>query len=173
MRQMDAKMTKGNFFKYYNKLSGSHKYLIFFEYDENIYCAITDKIAPRWCIESRESYRHNKNGTVAGGEQKWQMQMRKKHKEELVKKGAEVAMTSEEFAELGKVKANKGRRCEYWLHEKYNLGEHTDDTVRFDKGGDVCIDGIEYQVKFQNASLCNVRTLRNAQESARKNKKSA
>lgn len=171
MRQMDAKMTKGNFFRYYNKLSGCHKYLIFFEYCGFIYYATVDRIAPRWCIESRESYRHNKNGTTSGGEQKWIMSMKREHKEELVNKGAKIAMTKEEFEKLGEIKPNKGRRCELWLHKKYNLGEHKDDTLRFDKGGDVCIDGIEYQVKFQNASLTNVKSLRNAQDSARKLKK--
>lgn len=173
MRQMDAKMTKGNFFRYYNKLAGCHKYLIFFEYNKNIYCIVVDRIAPRWCTESRESYRYRKDGSRAGGEQKWSMSMSKKHKEELIKKGAEIVMTYAEFEELGKIKSNKGRRCELWLHEKFNLGEHKDDTVRFDKGGDVCINGIEYQVKFQNASLTNVRAIRNAQDTARKNKKVA
>ena len=170
MRQMNAKMTKGNFFRYYNKLSGCHKYLIFFEYNNNIYCAVTESIAPRWCIEARESYRRSKKTgeIIGGGEQKWIMSMKKKHKEELIKKGAEIAMTKEEFEELGNVYSNKGRRCELWLHEKYNLGKHENDTVRFDKGGDVCINGVEYQVKFQNASLTNVRAIRNAQDSARK-----
>lgn len=168
MRQMDAKMTKGNFFRYYNKLSGCHKYLIFFEYNGNIFCAVTNSIAPRWCIEARESYRYKKDGSRGGGEQKWIMSMKKEHKEELIKKGAEIAMTKAEFEELGNVYSNKGRRCELWLHERYNLGKHTNDTVRFDKGGDVCIDGVEYQVKFQNASLTNVRAIRNAQDSARK-----
>jgi hypothetical protein len=175
MKQMDAKMTKGNFFRYYNKLAGCHKYLIFFEYLGNIYCATTDRIAPRWCVEARESYRKSKKTgeVIGGGEQKWMMSMKNNHKEELIKKGADVAMTKEEFEKLGDIYSNKGRRCELWLHNKYNLGEHKNDCVRFDKGGDVCIDGVEYQVKFQNASLTNVRTLRNAQKDARKIQKGA
>lgn len=161
MRNMTATMTKGNFFRYYNKLAGCHAYLIFFAYGKEIYMATTDRIAPRWCIEARES---SKNG----GAQKWKMSLKKAQKEELINKGAQVVCSKEEFENIPY--NNKGHKCECWLHEHYNLGEYKPDSLRFDKGGDVCIDGIEYQVKFENASLTNVKVLRRAQDDARKNK---
>ena len=170
MRQMDAKMTKGNFFRYYNKLNGADKYIIFFEYGPQVYKAIVSHIAPRWCNESRESYRYNKNGERKGGEQKWSMYLNNKEKELLIRKGAEPVFTVAELNTMFPETKNKGRKCEKWLHEVYNLGEHRNDIDRFDKGGDVCIDGVEYQVKFQNASLTNVRAIRNAQDARRKAK---
>lgn len=162
-------MTKGNFFRYYNKLAGCHSYLIFFEYKKMIYMAKCDRIAQKWCYESRESYRYNKNGERKGGEQKWAMRLSQKHKEELIRKGAVVVFTAKELETMPA--SNKGRRCEWWLHQEYNLGEYHEDTDRFDKCGDVEIDGIQYQVKFENASLTNVRAIRRAQDSARAKKK--
>ena len=78
-------------------------------------------------------------------------------------------MTIEEFETIPY--KNKGHKCEYWLHKAYNLGEYKTDSIRFDKCGDVRINGIEYQVKFENASLTNVNILHKAQKDARKAKK--
>ena len=86
-------------------------------------------------------------------------------KNKLIKKGAVAVMTAEEFKKLPY--NNKGHNCEYWLHQTYNLGNYKPDHERFDKCGDVEINGIQYQVKFENASLTNVNTLHNAQKDAR------
>ena len=155
-------MTKGNFFRYYNKLAGCHKYLIFFGYGDSIYLAETEKIMPRWCVEGHES-------TSKGGHQKFRMSMKNKHKEELLRKGATKVFTKAEFSEMPY--GNKGHNCEWWLHQVCDLGTYKPDRERFDKCGDVCINGIEYQVKFENASLTNVNTLHNAQKDARERNK--
>ena len=152
-------MTKGNFFRYYNKLAGCHRYLIFFEYEQNIYLAETEKIMPRWVVESRTSSKR-------GGDQTFKMSMNKKHKEQLLRKGATRVFTKAEFEQMPY--GNKGHNCEWWLHQVCDLRTYTPDRERFDKCGDVCINGIEYQVKFQNASLTTVKTLHNAQKDARK-----
>lgn len=70
-------------------------------------------------------------------------------------------------------KKNKGHKCEYWLHEKYNLGKYQSDNIRFDKCGDVRINGVGYQVKFENASLTNVNVLHKAQKDARMTKRAS
>ena len=155
-------MTKGNFFRYYNKLAGCHKYLIFFRYKGDVYMAESDKIMPRWCVETRTSSKR-------GADQTFRMSMNLKHKEELIRKGANKLFTVAEFEEMPY--ANRGHKCEWWLHKMYDLGEYTPDRERFDKCGDVCINGIEYQVKFENASLTTVKTLHNAQRDARENKR--
>ena len=153
-------MTKGNFFKYYNKLNGADAYMIFFLYGGKLWMLKVPHIKPSWTKESRES-------SSNGGFQKWMMKNTKAIKEQYIRKGAVVVATEEEFNNMPYAN-NKGRRCEWWLHQIYNLSEYTPDNERFDKGGDVRIDGIEYQVKFENASLTNVRTLRRAQDDARK-----
>ncbi len=152
-------MTKANFFKYYNRLAGCHAYLVFFMYKGDVYMAQCHRIMPRWCIESRTSSKR-------GGEQTFRMSLNNSHKEQLIRKGAIKVFTVTEFDCMPY--ANKGHRCEWWLHQEYELGEYKPDRERFDKCGDVMIDGIEYQVKFENASLTTVSTLHNAQKDARK-----
>lgn len=150
-------MTKGNFFRYYNKLSGSDRYLVFFEHNGNIYMHDCPHIAPRWTHEEKES-------TKNGGWQKWKMYIDVAEKTRLAKT-ATMVMTVEEFNAIPY--KNKGHRCEYYLHKAYDLGTYTPDNLRFDKGADVTINGVGYQVKFENASLTNVNVLHKAQKAAR------
>lgn len=158
-RDYSKKMSKGNFFKYYNRLNGADAYMVMFLYDGKLWLFETSHIKPRWTVEARES-------TKNGGFQKWKMSLKKAHKEQLIKAGAVVVATAEEFNNMPY--SNKGHKCECLLHHLYDLGEYTPDRVRFDKDGDITINGIKYQVKFENASLTNVRTLRKAQDDARK-----
>ena len=159
MRNYTKPMTKGNFFRYYNKLNGADAYIMFFTYDGKLWMFKTSHIKPSWTVEARES-------SSNGGYQKWKIYLRKNHKEQFIKNGAEVVATVEEFDNMPY--KNKGHKCEWFLHQAYNLGEYAPDRTRFDKDGDVTIDGIKYQVKFENASLTNVKVLRRAQDDARK-----
>lgn len=151
-------MTKGNFMKYYHTLSASEKNLIFFVYKKMVYMAEVARIQPRWVYESRESTKH-------GGYQKFKMRLVQKEKERLIEQGAKEVMAYADFKNLP-VK-NIGRKCEYWLHQEYNLGDYTPNSLRFDKGPDVVINGVSYQVKFQTASLTNINVLHKAQRAAR------
>ena len=152
-------MTKGNFFRYYNKLSGADRYLIFFKNGGLVYIWDCEHIAPRWTKERYES-------SSKGGYQKFRMEMTKKDKNELIAKGARPVMTVEEFEAIPY--KNKGHKCECWLHKVCELGAYKPDRKRFDECGDVRINGTEYQVKFENASLTNINVLHNAQRDARK-----
>jgi hypothetical protein len=151
-------MTKGNFLRYYNRLTGADRTLVFFERNGYIYIYNCKHIAPRWVHEERES-------SSKGGWQKFRMYIPAAEKDKLVAKGAIPVMTSEEFAAISY--NNKGHKCEAWLHKTCNLGKYTSDNRRFDKCGDVTIDGIQYQVKFENATLTNVNVLHKAQKDAR------
>lgn len=152
-------MTKGNFMRYYRKLSGADAYIIFFIYKKMVYMAKIAHIQPRWVFQTRES-------SDKGGGEKFMMNIKKAEKLWLIDHGAEAVMTEAEFNTLP-YEENNGWRCEYWLHEAYGLGEYTPDHKPFDECGDVKLDGIEYQVKFQKASMTTVKTLHNAQKRAR------
>lgn len=154
-------MTKGNFFRYYNRLTGADRTLVFFEYKGNIYIHECHHIAPRWAHEEFES---SKNG----GHQKFKMYISTAEKAKLVGK-SHLVMTKAEFEAIPY--KNKGHKCEAYLHKACGLGEYTPDHVRFDECGDVEINGIQYQVKFQNASLTNVVVLHKAQAKARERRK--
>ena len=150
-------MTKGNFFRYYNRLTGADRTLIFFSHNGDIYIHECHHIAPRWAHEEFES---SKNG----GHQKFKMYLSASEKAKLAPKSYKV-MTCEEFEAIPY--KNKGHKCEAWLHMVCDLGNYTPDHKRFDECGDVEINGIQYQVKFQNASLTNVVVLHKAQKRAR------
>ena len=152
-------MTKGNFMRYYKKLSGADAYLIFFIYKHMVYMAKIAHIPPRWVYRTREA-------SDKGGKEKFMMRVAQKEQLALIKNGAEIVMTEEEFNALP-YDNNKGYRCEYWLHMAYDLGEYIPDHEPFDKCGDVKLDGVEYQVKFQTASMTTVQALHNAQRRAR------
>lgn len=153
-------MTKGNFFRYYNKLTGADRTLIFFKYKGDIYIYECHHIPQRWASEHFES-------KSKGGYQKFRLWVPAKEKPELIKKSVKVA-TAAELAALPY--KNNGHKCEAWLHKVCELGEYTPDSLRFDKGGDVVINGVSYQVKYQNASLTNVNVLHKAQKDARANR---
>ena len=150
-------MTKGNFFRYYNKLTGADGTLVFFTHKGNVYIYECKHIAPRWAKEEHES-------TSKGGWQKFRMYMSAAEKAKLVPK-AHLVMTVAEFNAIPY--NNKGHKCEAWLHEVCHLGAYKPDNKRFDMGGDVCINGVEYQIKFENATLTNVCVLHKAQKRAR------
>ena len=157
-------MTKSNFFRYYNRLTGADSTLVFFERNNLIYVWCCKHIAPRW---AHMEYESSKNG----GAQKFKMYISVAEKDKLIKKGAIPVMTVAEFEAIPY--KNKGHKCECWLHKVCDLGNYKPDRVRFDYCGDVEINGIQYQVKFENASLTNVDVLHKAQARARAMKKGA
>lgn len=156
-------MTLKNFLHYYHLLNGAQRYLLFFIYKKVVYVYNCKSLAPRWMVEARESTRN-------GGYMKWMLHVKEGEKAKLVSKSVPV-MTMEEWNSLPYAN-NKGHRCEYWLHKVLNLpGEYKPDHERFDKCGDVVIDGIQYQVKYQHASMTNVHTLAHAQADRRERRK--
>lgn len=156
-------MTAKNFFRYYNRLNGADRYFLIFHYAKYVWIVDVLHIALSWCVESRES---SKRGNI----QKWKIRAASLPKEKLVKKAVRM-MTIREFNQLTKGK-NKGDFCEAWLCENFGCVPSTSNkSARFDKCGDVVRDGIQYQVKYQNASLTNVKSLHNAQADARAKRK--
>ena len=154
-------MTTGNFFRYYNKLNGADRYFLVFPFKKNMYVADLRHLCSTWCTDTRESEQN-------GGWQKWMLKPGKLPKARLVKKAVWL-MTQKEFEEQRKAsKLNRGYFCEKLLCEKLGCVPATDvRTARFDKCGDVVYNGLQYQVKYQNASLTNVNTLHHAQADAR------
>ena len=83
------KMTKENFLRYYNKLTGADKTLIFFQFNNMIYLYECEHIAPRWVEKRFES-------SSKGGWEKYRMYINISEKKKLVKKST-VIMSVEEF----------------------------------------------------------------------------
>ena len=109
-----------------------------------------DKIQPRWVRSNYDTYDHSPKYTIY---------LTNKHKEQLIRKGAKTYMSEEDFLAINI--ENRGRKCEKWLYECTEQADaYKVDTVPFYIDGDITIDNIKYQIKFQNASLANVKTIK-------------
>lgn len=169
-------MTKGNFFRYYRVLSGADRYLIIFRFDGYIWAIDVEHIKPSWTIAKRES------GGKANPElQKYALSAAHLPKKSFTKSA--ICLMTEEELEVGAKnrqiargdkQINRGYFLEDWLCA--NMGAtpcSSNQHERFDKCGDIWMNGKQYQVKFENASLTNVRAIHNAQADARAARKGA
>ncbi len=146
-------MTKGNAIRYYRKFSGADKYILGFPYKKNIYMIILDEIMPRYTTVLRAS-------TKNGGGEKLQISLDNAKKEQLIRKGA-ICLGSEEL--VNEIPNNKGVSFERMVYRHFGQEPREKDSVGFWVGGDINIDGVEYQVKFGNAQIVAFSTLKNLQ----------
>lgn len=95
-----------------------------------------------------------------GGYEKLRLQMNKMQKYNLIINGnARKLMTEDSFLKKCKTdNLNKGQECEKISCEFRGI-EYKKDNVRFDKAGDVNLKRKQIQVKFENASLTQLRTI--------------
>ena len=92
-----------------------------------------------------------------GGQEKLQLRLRKKHMEQLIRKGAEKI----EFVADDK---NKGVAFEREIYRKNGQEPRAKDSVGFWKSGDITIDGKEFQVKRNGAQIVTFQTIHNLQK---------
>ena len=157
-----------SFLRSYNKLSGADLDFVGFEYKGFIYITIFERIPASICYKTRES-------TSKGGQPKVCIRMNNKQKEKYIKNGKAVQlMTYDDLMAIPtNQNTNRGHKLEKYfatLHAAENPHWKEGGHDRFDKGGDVVIDGLQVQIKFGNASLTNVDVLHRAQDAARARK---
>lgn len=138
--------------KTYNEMAFTHKYIWGFIYKKNVYMAITDESVLPFVtcldISSRHSgyslrFRPNNNQKVA------------------LLTSASVLCSERFFNEMVNAsKYNKGEIFEKLVTE-FHGQEWTKDNVPFTEDGDITVDGIPYQIKFQQATFCSEKSLLN------------
>lgn len=136
----------------YNEMAFTHKYIWGFIYKKNVYMAITDESVLPFVtcldISSRHSgyslrFRPNNNQKVA------------------LLTSASVLCSERFFNEMVNAsKYNKGEIFEKLVTE-FHGQEWTKDNVPFTEDGDITVDGIPYQIKFQQATFCSEKSLLN------------
>ena len=149
-------MKKENAIRYYRKFSGADAYILGFVYKHDLYCITVDEIMPRFM-------RIEKSSSKKGGHEKLQLRLNNKHMEQLIRKGAEKIGTEDDLLEIPK---NKGVSFERMVYRMNNQKPREKDSVRFDKGDDININGIEYQIKLNGAQIVEFRTLKKLQKKA-------
>ena len=147
-------MKKENAIHYYRKFSGADAYILGFVYKHDLYCITVDEIMPRFM-------RVEKSSSKKGGHEKLQFRLNNALKEQLIRKGAEKIGTEIDLLEIA---GNKGVSFERMVYRINGQEPRPKDSVRFDKGGDININGVEYQIKLDGAQIVEFRTLNKIQK---------
>ena len=140
-------MNKANVIRDYHKLSAADYYIIGFELNGYVYAVKQKRIYSKYLKTDRES-------TKNGGADILRLTFTKEQKKTLVKKLLPIA-TIEEMENA----KNRGEWFEKLIHTIYKQ-DYRKDTTRFDKQGDIKIEGQEVQLKFERATVANERTLK-------------
>lgn len=140
-------------FKKYKEFAGCTCYEIYFIYKKQLYKIEIKELEV-------EMVKLGKESSSKGGHEKLKLNITSAIKQSWLLSGkAKKVMTEQELInkaqELG---LNKGQTCEY-LSAKARHQEYTLDNTRFDKAGDVNLKRKKIQVKFENASLTQIRTI--------------
>lgn len=139
--------------KKYEELSGCTCYEIYFIYKGKVYKIELKTLDSDMVVITRES-------SSKGGHEKLKLAIKSSKKQEWILSGrAKEVMSEGNFTKIAvENKLNKGQTCEY-LAAKARKQEYKLDNVRFDKAGDVNLKRKRIQVKFENASLTQLRTI--------------
>lgn len=151
-------MTKGNAIRYYRKFSGADAYILGFIYKHELYAITVDEIMPRFMRVERSSVKK-------GAHEKLQFRLNNQHKEQLIRKGAQKIGTE---ADLLEIPNNKGVSFERMVYRMNGQEPREKDNIRFTEGGDINVNGVEYQVKLEGAQIVEFRTLNKIQKEMRK-----
>jgi hypothetical protein len=159
-RQREVKkmttITKNHAIREYRKYTAADGYIVCFLQGHGFYMAETEELMPRWMKMMEKSEGHD---------EKLQIDLKAHHKKELIRKGAVQLMTEEEFlAQKSKKAYNKGWMTEKVIFEHFGIEWDGPDKVRFDKDGDITINGKRYQIKFENAQVVTTTTIHKIQK---------
>ena len=141
---------KDELLRMYEETTAANRTVLGFEYEKRVYMAILDAIPASWVKLARESSKR-------GGESKLRLELNKTEKAKLLHKAIQVGTTEI----LQTVKNNKGDSWEKWVTEHYRQEWHKQ-SIAYNKDGDITVCGEKLQIKWENATLANESTIRNA-----------
>lgn len=140
-----------NLISRYNNLSFTHNYIFGFIYKKNVYAVVTtSEVLP---------YILTLDAASRGAGYALRFNPTNEQKVFLLSKGAEL-ICSKEYFEKTVVESNynKGEIFEKLCTE--NVGQQwMKDNLPFTEGGDLTVDRIAYQIKFEKATFTNEKTL--------------
>lgn len=136
----------------YNAIAFTHEYIWGFEYKGNIYMAYTDaSYMPYVCKLDKASRGYG-------------MALRfcpTKDQKVALLPYAEVLCSKKYFEEVySNSKYNRGEIFEKLVTEYFGQ-TWVKDNIPFTMDGDITVDGIAYQIKYQSATFCNEKSLAN------------
>lgn len=136
----------------YNAVAYTHEYIWGFEYKGNIYMSMTDSSAMAHVCKLDKASRGCGMALrfCPTTDQKLALMA-----------GAQVLCSKKYFEEVyADSKYNRGEIFEKMVTEYFGQ-EWEKDNVPFTEDGDITVDGIAYQIKFQKATFCNEKSIAN------------
>lgn len=135
----------------YNELSYTHTYMLGFEYRSNIYMAIVDREILPYVLKLDKASRG------AGYALRFKPNMAQKTL--LMSKGVQLICSKKFFEDsVANSKYNRGEIFEKMVTELYGQVWEKDN-IPFTEDGDLTVNGIAYQIKFQKATFTNEKQL--------------
>lgn len=137
--------------EFYNNYSFTHSYIFGFRFDGNIWMVKTNSQILPYILKLDLASR--------GAGYALRFKPNKSIKALLLSKGAEIVCSEQLFdATVKESKYNKGEIFEKLVTEK--AGQTWEkDNVPFTEDGDLTVDGIAYQIKFEKASFINEKQM--------------
>lgn len=145
-------MTKNTMWNTYRNLSASHTYIIGFAYKGNIY------MTERKRLGKYLSYEQASRGQGMA----LRLRLRQADRMALVK--TSICLGS--IDRLTETAYNKGENFERLVNEHFGFTWEKDKRP-FTECGDICVDGVEIQIKFDGATFTNEKTLARQKNLAR------
>ena len=136
----------------YNAVAYTHEYIWGFEYKGNIYMSMTDSSAMAHVCKLDKASRGCGMALrfCPTTDQKLALMT-----------DAQVLCSKKYFEEVyADSKYNRGEIFEKMVTEYFGQ-EWEKDNVPFTEDGDITVDGIAYQIKFQKATFCNEKSIAN------------
>ena len=135
----------------YNALAYTHEYIFGFTYKGVVYMVNTDNAILPYILKLDKASR--------GAGYALRFCPTNAQKLQLIALGAEVVCSKDYFDGLVNNSIyNKGEVFEQLVHSVYGQ-EWTKDNVPFTVDGDITVDGIPYQIKFEKATFTNEKIL--------------
>ena len=135
----------------YNELSYTHTYMLGFEYRSNIYMAIVDREILPYVLKLDKASRG------AGYALRFKPNMAQKTL--LMSKGVQLICSKKFFEDsVANSKYNRGEIFEKMVTELYGQVWEKDN-IPFTEDGDLTVNGVAYQIKFQKATFTNEKQL--------------
>lgn len=139
----------------YNAIAFTHEYIWGFTYKKNVYMAITDSSVMPYvtCLDMASRGAGYALRFCPTTDMKLALMT-----------SAQVLCSEAYFNEVYNAhKYNKGEIFEKLVTEHFGQVWEKD-TVPFTEDGDVTVDGIAYQIKFQKATFCNEKSIANLEK---------
>lgn len=132
--------------------SAAHKYIVGFDYHGRLYYTLFAD-----AIDS-ELVQFGRASSKRGGYAKLRVRLNKAAKLALIEAGRAVEIGGTELLDY-EDQYNKGEHFERLITERLTGSTWVKDSVPFNVAGDITVDGVEVQIKYDGAELTNERVL--------------